>query len=81
MDSEFFDLRQLTSKESWLWQFCCENGMVKVDNSSIELNIMSEWYWVLTDRDYHYWLIKSALEDESELEQFLLENIKIQDDE
>lgn len=71
-------LRELVSKESGLRQFVCENGMVKEDNSSIELIIMSEWYWVLTDKDYQYRLIESALKDESELEQFLLDNIKIE---
>jgi len=77
MDSELFDLRQLTSKESGLWQFCVENKLVKEDCSSIELKIMSEWYWLLTDSSYQFWLMMCSLKDEPELEQFLLDNIKI----
>ena len=70
--------RELVSKESWLWQFCTENGMVedkqeiryKADenNDIDDANYMSEFY---------YWLLESALKDESELEEFLLQNIKV----
>ena len=71
--------RELTSKESWLWQFVCENGMVKSEN----------WVWVnaidgvykeilINQFNYKYRLIESALKDESELEQFLLDNIKVE---
>ena len=31
-------LRQLVSKESWLWQFVCENGMYKTDYGGIIYN-------------------------------------------
>lgn len=55
-------LRDLCSKSSLLWQFVCENGMVK--------NVINT--------EYTYRLIESALKDESELEQFLLDNIKIE---
>ena len=68
--------REVVSKESWLWQFVCENGMYK-----------SVWfkysYFCNTSKinymcnSYQYRLIESALKDESELEQFLLDNIKI----
>ena len=71
-------LRQIVSKESWLWQFVCENGMVedkweiryKADenNDINDANYMSEFY---------YWLLEASLKDESELEDFLLQNIKI----
>lgn len=70
--------RDIVSKESGLRQFVCENMMVKEDNSSIELNIMSEWYWVVRDTDYQYRLIESALCDEDKLEEFLLQNIKVE---
>ena len=70
-------LRDLVSKESGLWQFCVKNKLVKEDCSSIELKIMSEWYWLLTDSSYQFWLMMCSLKDESELEQFLLDNIKI----
>ena len=70
-------LRELVSKESWLRQFCCENKLVKEDCSSIELYIISEWYWIMTDSYYQFWLMMCSLKDESELEKFLLDNIKI----
>lgn len=80
------DIRTVLSKESGLWQFVCENGMVE----------LTEYYWVCnwmfwenkyydetetekfyTHRDYEYRLIESALKDESELESFILDNIKV----
>lgn len=73
-------LRTMTSKESGLWQFVCENKLWK--------DIDEEKYWhkktpkmsELRSYDYHfeeYRLIESALKDESELEEFLLDNIKV----
>ena len=67
--------RELCAKESWLWQFVCENKLYK------DYNEDSGTYWDSTMktynyRDYQYWLIESALKDESELEQFLLDNIR-----
>ena len=53
--------RELVSKESLLWQFVCENGMVK--------NVINT--------EYTYRLIESALKEESELEDFLLQSIVI----
>lgn len=55
--------RTLTSKESWLWQFVCENGMVDMENKR--------------PADYTYRLIESSLKDEIELEDFLLNSIKL----
>ena len=71
-----FNLRELVSKESWLWQFCCRNKLV---------DWKPEWIktcgWIVREEkqpsNSHYRLIESALKDESELEKFLLENIKI----
>ena len=68
--------RTLTSKESWLWQFVCENGMVKRKRQ------WTNWQWWEPENcfdytDYEYRLIESSLKDESELEDFLLDNIKI----
>lgn len=79
--------RELVSKESWLWQFVCENEMVR----------LTEYYWVCnwifweniyydesatekfyTHRNYEYRLIETSLKNEDELEQFLLENIKVE---
>lgn len=62
--------RELVSKESWLWQFVCENGMVEIDR---------EICWVYSYRftDVQVCLIRSSLKDESELEDFLLNSIKL----
>ena len=89
MDSELFDLRQLTSKESWLWQFVCEMSVhnnynkdkweiltwKKFEDDKYQINWYSNWWWYI--QDYEYWLIESALKDEEDLEKFLLDNIKI----
>lgn len=75
---EYYSFRELFSKESWLWQFVCKNGMTKSET----------WVWVnavdgmykeilINQYDYRYRLIESSLKDESELEEFLLQNIKI----
>lgn len=80
--SDNFSIRELTSKESWLWQFVTENKLLPKKN----------WYvWNLIDRynnditikwieEYNclYYIIESALCDEDKLEQFLLDNIKIE---
>jgi len=74
-----FNIRELVSKESWLWQFVCENKFYK------DYNEDSGTYWdstmkIYNYRDYQYWVIESALKDESELEEFLLQNIIIKDE-
>ena len=92
MDSELFDLRQLTSKESWLWQFVCENKLVETDDDySRERYRYNHWMqkeyksWVIKwearkyQVDYEYRIIESALKDEDDLEKFLLDNIKVDD--
>ena len=78
-----YTLRELVSKESWLWQFVCENGMVNCewkwkDNIvwrcyNINNNDVNYKYW----EDYEYRLIESALCDEDKLEDFILSNIKV----
>ena len=78
------NIRDLVSKSSWLWQFCCKNGLTNRDErSDWSKNAERDEDWVI-DRDclifssdYEYWIIESALKDESELENFLLDNIKI----
>jgi hypothetical protein len=70
--------RELTSKSSWLWQFVCENGMVN-DNKQYSF-IKRSWKWRTDERNqksYKYRLIETSLKNEDELEQFLLDNIKI----
>ena len=78
-------IRELVSKESWLWQFVCENRMTK----KMEKNPRGIWInsWsksayekcpVYTMEKAEYRLIESALCDEEDLEKFLLDNIKIE---
>jgi len=84
--SDRFSLREITSKWSWLWQFVCENGMVKIT----EENSLCNWlFWekiyydethtekLYKNDNYQYRLIESVLKDEPELEQLLLNNIKV----
>lgn len=59
-----WNFRELVSKESWLWQFVCENMLLEPDH-------MKQYNW------YEYRLMQSALCDEDKLEEFLLSNIKI----
>lgn len=76
-----YTLRELVSKESWLWQFVCENGMVKKlwDNFKYFYNSRDNKSSLRYYEDrYKYWLLESALKDESKLEQFLFDNIKIE---
>ena len=70
-----FSPRSLVSKESWLWQFVCENELYPP-------YIQHRWFRDLSTNwlqihDYRYWVIESSLKDESELEEFLLDNILI----
>jgi hypothetical protein len=65
-----YNWRQIVSKESWLWQFVCENRMVEHRNYWIDTEI---WQ----DEQYKYRLIESALCDEDKLEEFLLNSIKL----
>lgn len=84
---EFFEytLRSLVSKESGLWQFVCENKLYNPDNRWYWWkNVTIVWEYPTLDgdeniwyRDYEYYLIESALKDESELESFILDNIKV----
>ena len=91
-DWNTYDLRQLVSKESWLWQFVCDREHRFIDKKNYEgvrldkrlknpyvdydgVNTNYEW---ITSLDYQYRLIESCLKDESELEDFLLSNIKVE---
>ena len=71
-------LRDLCSKESWLWQFCIDNWMVRK-------NTMYYCYWntksmrefTYTYDDVVFWILQSSMINEYSLEQFLLDNIKV----
>ena len=78
----FFWMRYLVSKESWLWQFVCENGMVKhevyEDIQSWEHTTADHSdFWYTSWDNYEFYVIESSLKDESELEDFLLNSIKL----
>ena len=71
-----FNNRELVSKESGLWQFVCENGM------AVKKRQWTNRQWwepenCFNYEDYRYRLIESALKDESELESFILDSIKV----
>ena len=79
-------LRQIASKESWLWQFVCENHLYIYEmwenKNFIQDHFKNEYneccYQYLWDKScYEYYLLESSLKDDSELEEFLLSNIKI----
>ena len=83
MNEESRTLRELVSKESWLWQFVCENELVKPVVDIISICSYSHFTddhddggWDETFPEYR--LIEASLKDESELEQFLLDNIKVE---
>lgn len=76
-----FSLRELVSKESGLWQFVCENKMrpkrAWYDEHYWSRDHHTNWRWMAMEGEPEYRLIESALTDESELEDFLLQNIKL----
>ena len=79
------NIRDLVSKWSWLWQFVCENGMVEIKDNRYDYFEYYKWgdeEWAFReaqwrDESYEYRVIESALCDEDKLEEFLLNNIKI----
>ena len=77
-----FNIRRLTSKESWLWQFVCENRMINHKGLDIDIHSWEHTtaehsdFWFTDWDNYEYYIIESALCNEDDLEQFLLDNIK-----
>lgn len=71
--------RQIVSKESWLWQFVCENKLYPKNRWHKRENDLwnGEIYY---EDEWQYYVIESALCDEDKLEEFLLDNIKIWND-
>ena len=79
-------LRLITTIESWLWQFVCDEQLCKLpeyidaqwcktveDDRDNEKDVTH----ILTEYDYRYRLLESALIPEQELGKFLVENIDI----
>ena len=69
-NNEWKSIRELTSKESWLRQFVCENWLLKEE--FIQGDYINSDYSQPSFR-----LCECAIKDETELESFLLDNIKI----
>ena len=78
-EDKWYSFRELTSKESWLWQFVCENGMVKKRASywTKKLVWRNITKGLFADTEFEYFLIESALCDEDKLEDFLNISLKI----
>ena len=79
--NHLWTIRSIVTKESWLWQFVCENKMIKKhqEGKLIEIydNSKCETEGLYDDSKCEYRIIESSLKDESELERFLLDNIKV----
>lgn len=80
------NVRLITSRNSWLWQFVCENHLyiykMWENKNFIQDHFKNEYneccYQYLYDKScYEYYLLESALCDEEDLDKFLLDNIKI----
>ena len=72
-----YSLRQITSIDSWLWEFCVENELTHWYNWD-EWKYTETFPWDYRDYpadEYKYRLIESALIPEEELWQFLIDNI------
>ena len=78
-DHDVYYRREIASKESWLWQFVCENGMIKNGTYTRweNWNTVLEKNYVFYDNQTTYRLIEIALCDEDKLEDFILDNVKI----
>ena len=69
-------LREIVSINSGLWQFACENKLIKPQVYA--WYFYREWMWKeVCKEDYEFRLIESSLIDESGLESFILDNIKV----
>ena len=78
-------IREFCAKESWLWQFVCENKLVEhwfYTRAKWQRRKKYDDYWKrdIPVDEPEYRVIESALKDESELEDFLLSNIVIKDE-
>ena len=76
-----YSLRNISSIDSWLWQFVCENWMIKDEDKYRKRmkNLTITDNKVCLSSEYEYYLLESALCDEDKLEQFLLNSIIIDD--
>lgn len=77
------NIRLITSRSSWLWQFVCENEMIPKECHERVKDISWGEYWPDCKAQINlptaeYRLIESALTDEDKLEDFILSNIKVE---
>lgn len=73
-----YSLRDIVSRESGLWQFVCGNGMISKPTKQFYWQNIFQLDSIEYDQyDYQYRVIESSLKDESELESFILDNIKV----
>ena len=82
IDRRHHHIRELVSKESGLWQFCCDNELIKGNTKEAyywqyKTPLWAEWSKTYRKAHYQHRIIESALCNEEDLEQFLLDNIKI----
>lgn len=82
-------IRELVSLESWLWNFVCDEELIKYKTSEIiikryikQLITRKEWDVieadvVCLDLDPEYRVLESALMSEEDLPRFLIDNIII----
>jgi hypothetical protein len=76
------NIRDLVSKSSWLWQFCCKNKLLEhwfYTRAKWQRRKKYDDYWkrdIPVDKP-EYRVIESSLIDESELEYFLISHIKV----
>ena len=76
-------LRELVSLESWLWNFLCDNKLIKQTSKERVLNptYWPKWAdcdWSIQSNEAQYLLLESALIPEEELGKFLIDNIKLE---
>ena len=76
-------IRALVAKESWLWQFVCENKIIEQWKTVHDFVMKHICYadekrcWWFSMCNAEYYIMMCSLLEESELEEFLLENIKV----
>jgi len=76
-DETDVSIRDITSLDSGLWQFVCDNKLYNRTYNFRE-NVRKNWYniWWF-GHNFQYWILESALIPEEELVQFLIDNIII----
>lgn len=79
-----YSIRDLVSKESWLRQFCCETKLIEQWKTVHDYVMKHICYadenrcWWFSMCNAEYYIMMCSLLEESELEQFLIDNIKIE---